>query len=87
MTKRGHHEQTALPAAFAVGAVAVGAGRRLARRSGVSEAEVRAALPSDLITCPVVEFNRGITFDRSVAVVWPWLALRRRPGAVRVSTT
>jgi hypothetical protein len=60
--------------AAAAGATAVAALRRVARRSGVSDAEVAAALPGDkVIAHPTLVWDRGITIHRSPEAIWPWL--------------
>jgi hypothetical protein len=62
-----------LPVALAAGAAAV-ALRRVARRSGVSEAEVAAALPGDeVIAHPMLVWDRGVTIHRPPEAIWPWL--------------
>lgn len=48
--------------------------RRLARRSGVSDAEYFGPLPGDdVIPHPMIEWTRGTTVGASPELVWPWL--------------
>lgn len=48
---------------------------RLARRSGVTDAEYKGQLPGDeLIPNPMVEWTRGVTVPAPPDRVWPWLA-------------
>jgi hypothetical protein len=64
-----------IPCALVAGAAAAAALRRVARRGGVSDAEVAAVLPGDeVVAHPVVVWDRGITIHRSPEAVWPWLA-------------
>jgi hypothetical protein len=63
---------TSLLAAGAAGAVVL---RRVARRTGVSDAEVAASLPGDeVIAHPMLVWDRGVTIDRPPQAIWPWLA-------------
>lgn len=48
--------------------------RRLARRSGVTDAEYFGPLPGDdVIPHPMIEWTRGTTVGASPELVWPWL--------------
>jgi hypothetical protein len=61
--------------AGAAGAAAAVVLRRVARRTGVSDAEVAAPLPGDeVIADPMVAWDRGLTIRRPPAAIWPWLA-------------
>jgi hypothetical protein len=62
-------------AAAAAGVVAAGrAAARLARRSGVTEAEVAAALPGDeIVRGARVVIDRATTLQAPPEEVWPWL--------------
>jgi hypothetical protein len=64
-----------IPSLVAAGAATAVVLRRVARRTGVSDAEVCASLPGDdVIAHPMLVWDRGVTIDRSPAAVWPWLA-------------
>ncbi|MGI8904779.1 MAG: hypothetical protein ACR2IP_14245 [Solirubrobacteraceae bacterium] len=48
--------------------------RRLARRSGATDAELALLLPGDdLVGDPVLVMDRAATFDVPPEVLWPWL--------------
>jgi hypothetical protein len=67
--------RTRLLCTAAAGAAAAAVLRRVARRSGVGDAEVAAALPGDeVIAEPMVVWDRGITINRPPEAVWQWLA-------------
>jgi hypothetical protein len=62
-----------LPAAFAEAAVGLVASR-LAKRSGTTDAEVRARLPGDeLVPDPLWVSTRAITVAAEPSAVWPWI--------------
>jgi hypothetical protein len=64
-----------IPSLVAAGAATAVALRRVARRTGVSDAEVAASLPGDeVIAHPMLVWDRGVTIDRPPEVIWPWLA-------------
>ena len=49
--------------------------RRLAHRSGATQAEVDGSLPGDhLVPHPMLETTRAITIRAPAVAVWPWLA-------------
>jgi hypothetical protein len=63
-----------IPSLVAAGAAALVL-RRVARRTGVSDAEVAASLPGDdVIAQPMLVWDRGVTIARPPEAVWPWLA-------------
>jgi hypothetical protein len=67
--------RTRILCTVATGAAASAVLRRVARRSGVGDAEVAASLPGDeVIAEPMVVWDRGITINRPPEAVWPWLA-------------
>jgi hypothetical protein len=52
----------------------VGLALRLGRRSGVTDAEMRRALPGDdLLAHPQLITDRGVTINASAEEVWPWI--------------
>lgn len=49
--------------------------RRLARRSGATDAEVYGSLPGDgVLPHPMLEWTRAATIDAPPDHVWPWIA-------------
>jgi hypothetical protein len=57
-----------------VAAAALPALLRLARRSGVSNADVERALPGDeLIADPETQIDRATMISAPASQVWPWL--------------
>jgi hypothetical protein len=67
--------RTETAALFAGGAGLAALGvRRLSRRSGATNDEVRGRLPGDeLVTEPLWQSTRAITIDAAPAAVWPWI--------------
>jgi hypothetical protein len=64
-----------IPSLVAAGAATAVVLRRVARRTGVSDAEVAASLPGDeVIAHPMLVWDRGVTIDRPPEAIWPWLA-------------
>jgi hypothetical protein len=64
-----------IPSLVAAGAATAVVLRRVARRTGVSDAEVCASLPGDdVIAHPMLVWDRGVTIDRPPEAIWPWLA-------------
>jgi hypothetical protein len=65
-------------AAMATMGVAV---RRLGRRSGATDAELRARLPGDeLVPRPMWDSTRAITIPADPAAVWPWIVQMGYPA-------
>lgn len=69
-------KRRALPAAVACGVAGLAAPRlgRLARRSGVTDAEMTRALPGDALIADAPHvIDRAATIPASAADLWPWI--------------
>ena len=55
--------------------------RRLGRRSGATDAELRAQLPGDeLVPRSMWESTRAITIAANPAAIWPWIVQMGYPA-------